>query len=118
MELRKMAKILKGGNAVPAASLGKYVAGIAVVVIGAFMVAEWATSIFVASSALFTGLIGHWPVGAVGIGAIVAAGLWLGEASDVSKGAQAAAVVKRGSVEMASPVMVNPQVAFVASRVK
>jgi energy-converting hydrogenase Eha subunit B len=117
MELRKMAKILKSGNVVPVASLGRFIAGISVVAIGAFMVASWAASIFASPQAFITGLFGSWPVGIFGVGVIAAAGVWLGEGIWQHAGSEA----KIGQMEvsvMANPVMVNPQVAFAASRVK
>ena len=111
-----MAKILKPGNVVPMASLGRFVAGISGVVMGAFMVAGWAASISTSSPALFAGLIGSWPVGIFGIGAIIAAGVGLGEGR--GQHATEAAIVQREVNGMADPVMVNPQAAFIASRIK
>jgi hypothetical protein len=118
MELKKMAKILKPGNVVPMASLGRFAAGISVVAIGAFIVAGWATGISTSSPALIAGLMGSWPVGIAGVGGIVAAGVWLGEGKEQHAAAAEAAIVQREVNSMANPVIVNPQAAFMASRVK
>lgn len=115
-----MAKILKTGNVVPMASLGKFAAGAGVLVMGALMVAGWAASAFTASSSLFAGLLGSWAAGFFGLGAIAAAGVWLGEIgrerAACSKVAEESGEGRSG--KMTSPVMVSPQIAFTASRVK
>ena len=113
-----MAKILKSGSLVPTASPGRFAAGISGVAAGAFMVAGWAAGISVPSPALFTGLLGSWPVGMMGVGAIAAAGLWLLEGRSAPASPGQGAISKREVGVMASPVMVSPQVAFAQSRVK
>lgn len=113
-----MAKLLKAGNVAPAAGLGRLVAGTAVVVAGTFMVAGWAASAFAAAPSLLTALVGSWPVGVLGVGAVAAAGLWLAEGKP-ARGAHAEQAKSMGEVsQMANPIMVSPQVAFAQSRVK
>lgn len=111
-----MAKILKSGNLVPPATLGKFAAASGVLAAGALMVAGWASSAS-ASAGLLAGLLGSWPVGLAGMGAVAAAGLWLAE----GKPAHPAPGVEgknQGEVSvMASPVMASPQVAFAMARV-
>jgi hypothetical protein len=116
MELKKMAKILKNSNIMPIANLGRFMAGTTIVVIGAFMIAAWAASVFASSQALLTGLMASWPVGIFGIGAVAAAGLWL--ADGMASGSGQVGEGQRGAVEMINQVMVDPQIAFIASRVK
>lgn len=129
MELKKMAKILKTGNIMPIANLGRFMAGTTIVVIGAFMIATWAASIFASPQALIIGLMASWPVGIFGMGAVAAAGLWLAEGRGAQRGAyQAVETAEEPTavelisswevVELQNPVLVDPQVAFIASRVK
>jgi len=111
-----MAKILRSGEMAPAASLGKFAAASGVLAAGSLMVAGWAAGAFSGAPGLIAGLLGSWPVGLFGVGAVAAAGLWLVE----GKPAREAAVEPATNIgevgNMANPVMVNPQVAFALAR--
>jgi hypothetical protein len=111
-----MAKILKSGNLVPMASLGKFAAASGVLVTGALMVAGWAASASVATG-LFAGLLGSWPVGLAGMGVVAASGVWLSEGRPAHPAAGEAAINQGEVGNMANQVMVSPQVAFAMARV-
>ena len=112
-----MAKILKSGNVAPMASLGKFAAASGILVAGSLMVAGWAAGAS-AATGLFAGLLGSWPVGLFGVGAVAAAGLWLVEGKPAREAAVEPATISGEVGNMANPVMVSPQVAFVQGRVK
>ena len=111
-----MAKILRSGEMAPAASLGKFAAATGVLAAGSLMVAGWAAGAFSGAPGLLAGLLGSWPVGLFGVGAVAAAGLWLGEGMPHQPAVEPA--TNKGEVgNMANPVFVSPQAAFAMARI-